>query len=53
MYIYESVTVDVLIMWYDAGFLLVAYELTRMSLIKECNSIKSDHSHYPVHLVGL
>ena len=33
--------------------LLVAYELTRMSLIKECNSIKSDHSHYPVHLVGL
>lgn len=33
--------------------LLVAYELGRMSLIKECNSIKSDHSHYPVHLVSL
>lgn len=33
--------------------LLLAYEWTRMSLIKECNSIKSDHSHYPVHLVGL
>lgn len=33
--------------------LLVAYELTRMVLIKLCKSIKSDHSHYPVHLVGL
>lgn len=33
--------------------LLAVFGLTRMSLIKECNSIKSDHSHYPVHLVGL
>lgn len=33
--------------------LLVAYELTTVSLIKECNSIKSDYSHYLVHLGSL
>lgn len=49
-YIYESVRDDVLITWSEA--LLVVYEITRMSLIIKCQSIKSDHSHYPFHLAG-
>lgn len=44
MYIYKWVAVDVLIMGCDVSF-LVAYELTRASLIMECNSIKSDHGY--------